>query len=175
MFAGEQAGVWADIVCLGKGMSGGYLPISATVVKASIYETFKDLPEDHTLYHGHTFTGNPIAAALAVETLRVYDDEHVVARAAAGGAVLAAELASFVGLSGVRNVRSLGMIGVVELEAGAQDEGTQRAARVRDRLRTAGILLRPLGPVIYVMPPLTTPEPVLHDLMRAVRDALQTA
>ena len=173
MFACEQADVWADIVCLGKGMSGGYLPISAAVVKASIYETFTDKSEDHTLYHGHTFTGNPVAAAVAVETLRVYDDEAIVSRAAAGGARLAAELQALGGLSGVRNVRSLGMIGVVELDAGTHGEGTARAARVRDRLRAEGILLRPLGPVIYVMPPLTTPEPLLRDLVRAIGSALQ--
>jgi adenosylmethionine-8-amino-7-oxononanoate aminotransferase len=168
MFAGEHAGVWPDIVCLGKGLSGGYLPISAAVVKADLYETFRDLPDDHTFYHGHTFTGNPIAAALAVETLRVYDEEHIVARAAALGDTLAAALTPLACLPGVRNVRSLGVIGVVELEDGPEGWGTRRAARVRDRLRAEGILLRPLGPVIYVMPPLITSEPVLRGLVDAV-------
>lgn len=173
LFACEQAQVWADIVCLGKGMSGGYLPISAAVVKAPIYETFKDQPEDHTLYHGHTFTGNPIAAAVAIETLKVYDDEKVLSRAVASGAVLSAELGALAGMPGVRNIRSLGMIGVVELDDGPAGEGTRRAARVRDRLRGEGILLRPLGPVIYVMPPLTTPAPVLRELVRALGSAIR--
>ncbi len=173
MFASEHADVWADIVCLGKGMSGGYLPISAAVVKAQIYETFSDRPDDHTLYHGHTFTGNPIAAAAAVETLRIYDEDHVVAGAAASGKVLASELAPLAAVAGVRNVRSLGMIGVIELDDDADGTGTRRAMRVRDRLRADGILLRPLGPVIYVMPPLVTPEPVLRALVAAVAGAIR--
>jgi len=173
MFACEHADVWPDIVCLGKGMSGGYLPISAAVVKESIHETFGDKPEDHTFYHGHTFTGNPIAAALAVETLRVYEDENIIGRAATLGATLASELAPLAAIPGVRNVRSLGVIGVVELDDDADGAGTKRAARVRDRLRAEGILLRPLGPVIYVMPPLVTPETVLRDLVSAVAAAIR--
>jgi len=168
MFACDHAGVLADIVCLGKGLSAGYLPISAAVARASLYETFRDTPEDHTFYHGHTFAGNPIAAAAAVETLRVYAEEGIVAQSAAMGKVLAEELSPLASLPGIRNIRSLGMIGVVELEDDKDGAGTQRAIRVRDRLRKNGILLRPLGPVIYVMPPLITPEPVLRYLVQAI-------
>ena len=75
MFAFEHAGIDPDIVCVGKGLSGGYLPISAAVVKEEIFETFADEPEDHTFYHGHTFAGNPIAAAAAVECLNIYREE----------------------------------------------------------------------------------------------------
>ena len=91
-----------------------------------------------------------------------------MAQSAALSKVLAAELQSLAGLPGVRNVRSLGMIGVVELEDDHEGNGSRRAARVRDRLRANGILLRPLGPVLYVMPPLITPEPVLRYLVQAL-------
>lgn len=168
MFACEHAGVLPDIVCLGKSLSAGYLPISAAIAREPIYATFRDVPEDHTFYHGHTFAGNPIAAAAAIETLRVYEEEGIVAQSAALSKVLVAELQSLAGLPGVRNVRSLGMIGVVELEDDSEGNGTRRAIRVRDRLRTNGILLRPLGPVLYVMPPLITPEPVLRYLVQAL-------
>ncbi|MEI7880690.1 MAG: adenosylmethionine--8-amino-7-oxononanoate transaminase [bacterium] len=168
MFAFEHAGVVPDIVCMGKSLSAGYLPISAAVVRDSIFETFRDQPEDHTFYHGHTFAGNPIAAAAAVATLRVYETEGIVAQAAAMAKILAEELTALAGLPGVRNVRSLGMIGVVELEDDQEGTGTMRASQVRDRLRANGILLRPLGPVIYVMPPLITPEPVLRYLVQAI-------
>ena len=172
MFACDHAGVLPDIVCLGKSLSAGYLPISAAVARASIYETFSDLPEDHTFYHGHTFAGNPIAAAAAVETLKVYEEEGIVAQSAAMGKVLAEELRALASLPGVRNIRSLGMIGVVELEDDKEGAGSQRAIRVRDRLRANGILLRPLGPIIYVMPPLITPEPVLRYLVQAIGKCL---
>lgn len=173
MFAFEHAGILPDIVCLGKSLSAGYLPVSATVVRAPIFETFRDKPKDHTFYHGHTFAGNPIAAAAAVETLRVYQEEGIVAQSAAMAKVLSEELAPLAGISGVRNVRSLGMIGVVELEDNQEGDGSRRAIRVRDRLRENGILLRPLGPVIYVMPPLITAEPVLRFLVQAVGKAIR--
>jgi adenosylmethionine-8-amino-7-oxononanoate aminotransferase len=168
MFAFDHAGILPDIVCMGKSLSAGYLPISAAVVRDSIYETFQDQPEDHTFYHGHTFAGNPIAAAAAVATLRVYEEEGIVAQAAAMSKILAEELSGLAAVPGVRNIRSLGMIGVVELEDDKNGRGTQRAIQVRDRLRANGILLRPLGPVIYVMPPLITPEPALRYLVQAV-------
>ncbi|MEI6148260.1 MAG: adenosylmethionine--8-amino-7-oxononanoate transaminase [bacterium] len=173
MFAFEHAGILPDMVCLGKSLSGGYLPISATVVREPIFSTFRDLPQDHTFYHGHTFAGNPIAAAAAVETLAVYQDEGIVARAAALGNVLAEELGALKDLPDVRNVRWLGMIGVIELNDDAQGRGAVRAAGIRDRLRQEGILLRPLGNVVYVMPPLVTPEPVLRELVRAVGRAVK--
>ncbi|MEI6150488.1 MAG: aminotransferase class III-fold pyridoxal phosphate-dependent enzyme, partial [bacterium] len=100
--------------------------------------------------------------------LRVYQEEGIVAQAAAMGKVLAEELRLLGTLPGVRNIRSLGMIGVVELEDDPEGTGTARALCVRDRLRVNGILLRPLGPVIYVMPPLITPEPVLRYLVQAI-------
>jgi adenosylmethionine-8-amino-7-oxononanoate aminotransferase len=100
--------------------------------------------------------------------LRVYQEEGIVAQSAAMGRVLAEELQGLSALPGVRNVRSLGMIGVVELDDDKEGQGTRRAILVRDRLRENGILLRPLGPVIYVMPPLITPEPVLRYLVQAM-------
>ncbi|MEI6563561.1 MAG: adenosylmethionine--8-amino-7-oxononanoate transaminase [bacterium] len=168
MFAFEHAGIVPDIVCIGKSLSAGYLPISAAVVRDAIYETFRDQPEDHTFYHGHTFAGNPIAAAAAIATLRVYEEEGIVAQSAAMARVLTEELSALAGIPGVRNIRSLGMIGVVELEDDSEGTGTRRAIQVRDRLRANGILLRPLGPVIYVMPPLVIPEPVLRYLVQAI-------
>lgn len=167
LLACEHAEIWPDIVCLGKSLSSGYLPISATVVRAPIYETFRDRPEDHTFYHGHTFAGNPIAAAAAIETLKVYEEEGIVSQSAAMARIMAEELSPLASLPSVRNVRSLGMIGVVELDD-TKGIGTRRAVQVRDRLRANGILLRPLGSVIYVMPPLVIPEPVLRYLVQAV-------
>lgn len=168
LFAYEHAGIVPDIVCLGKSLSAGYLPISATVVKASIAGTFRDKPEDHTFYHGHTFAGNPLAAAAAVETMRVYAEARVVEQAAKSGVVLQQALEPLAAAAGVKNVRSLGMIGVVELEDGREGAGAAWAVRIRDALRRKGVLLRPLGNVVYVMPPLVTPEPVLQELVAVI-------
>lgn len=168
MFAFEHAGIDPDIVCVGKALTGGYLPMSAVIVRDDLYETFTDTPEDHTFYHGHTWSGNPIAAAAALETLRIYEDEHIVERAAASGELLRDALAPLRELDVVRDVRCLGMIGVVEL---TPDQDTPpRARRVQYLLRDRGYLLRPLGHVLYLMLPLNTDE---ADIQRAV-DALAT-
>ena len=101
MFAFEHAGIDPDIVCVGKGLSGGYLPISAAVVKEEIFETFADEPLDHTFYHGHTFAGNPVAAAVAVECLDIYREEKIVEKAERAGKALAARFEAFRGVSGL--------------------------------------------------------------------------
>jgi adenosylmethionine-8-amino-7-oxononanoate aminotransferase len=174
MFAFEHAGINPDIVCVGKGMSGGYLPISAAIVREEIYETFRDTPEDHTFYHGHTFAGNPIAAAVALEVSRVYREEDIVERARESGRVLAEEMQALKGLGGVADVRCLGMIGAVELEP-APGVADPPAQRVRRRMLGKGILLRPLGEVVYLMPPLITPEAVLRRTVRALRESVESS
>lgn len=165
MFAHEHAGIQPDIVCVGKSLSAGYLPISAAVVRAGIAETFRDEPEDHTFYHGHTFAGNPIAAAAAVETMRVYAEDRIVERAAGLGEVLRREMKPLAGMAGVRNVRTLGAIGVVEFMDDKDGAGVAWAVRVRESLFRKGVLLRPLGNVVYVMPPLVTPLETVRELV----------
>jgi len=173
MFAFEHAGVDPDIVCLGKGLAAGYLPISATVVRDRIFETFSDLPEDNTFYHGHTFAGNPIAAAAALEALRIYEEDDIVGNARRLGCILQDEISAPAGADGVADVRCLGMIGAVELGNGPGDpDGSTRAAKVKEAMLEKGILTRPLGNVIYLMLPLVTPEEVLRKAVQALRDAV---
>lgn len=171
MFAFEHAGIDPDIVCLGKGLSGGCLPISAMVVKEAVYETFADKPADRTFYHGHTFSGNPIAARAAIETLGIYEDENIVERAARAGALLRERISGLEGAPGVRNVRGLGMLAAVEMESPEKGE-TSKAQAVRQILLKMGILVRPLGDVVYLMPPLITPEHVLIELVSGLRKAI---
>lgn len=171
MFAFEHAGIDPDIVCLGKGLAGGYLPMSATIVREAIYETFTDSRADHTFYHGHTFAGNPVAAAVALETLRIYAEDRIVERAREAGVRLQVALAPIRGLSGVRDVRGLGLLAVVELAESKGQSGPERARRMAAWLLQQGVLIRPLGSVVYLMPPLITPDHVLDQLARQVREA----
>ena len=173
MFAFEQAGIDPDIVCVGKGLSAGSLPISATVVRDRLFDTFSDGPEDHTFYHGHTFAGNPIAAAAAVETLAVYEEDSIVDRSRALGRVLAEELAPLSESGQALDVRCVGMVGAVELgRAPGDPDAPALAAATRSALMEEGILTRPLGNVIYLMLPLVTPEDVLVEAVRALRNAV---
>ncbi len=173
MFAFEHAKIDPDIVCMGKGLSGGYLPISATVVKNFIYETFQDQPDDHTFYHGHTFGGNPIAAAVALEAIRVYEEDQIILQADRMGNILREQMAVISNCSQVRDVRCLGMIGAVELENTNCEDHISPARIVQEKLFKRRILIRPLGPVIYLMPPFITPENVLVDMVHDLYQAIQ--
>lgn len=164
MFAFQHAGIDPDIVCIGKALSGGYLPISATVVKKKIHDAFSDQPVDNTFYHGHTFAGNPIACAAAVETLAVYEAENIVERAAKLGETLQEELAQLAELPGVSGIRCLGMIGAFE---------ALHAGKIRDRLLDRDrILVRPLGKTIYLMLPLNVTAGLIRSTVQALRDAI---
>jgi adenosylmethionine-8-amino-7-oxononanoate aminotransferase len=172
MFAFEHAGIDPDIVCLGKSLSGGYLPISAAVVKDSIFETFGDEPEDHTFYHGHTFAGNPIAAAAAIECLEAYREENIVGRAEALGRLLAASLEPFRDMPGVAKVRSVGMVGAFDLTDAGGETGPVRAQHLRRLLMERGVLLRPLGSTVYLMLPLIASEEILVETIQELRAAV---
>jgi len=164
MFAFQHAGIDPDIVCIGKALSAGYLPISATIVKKAIHDTFSDLPVDNTFYHGHTFSGNPIACAAAIETLAVYEKENIVENAARLGETLADEMNQLTGLPGVSGIRCLGMIGAFE---------AQNARQIRDRLLVHDrILIRPLGNTVYLMLPLTVTPDLIRTTVKALRKAI---
>jgi adenosylmethionine---8-amino-7-oxononanoate aminotransferase len=173
MFAFEHAGIDPDIVCLGKSLAGGYLPISAAVVKEEIFETFADEPEDHTFYHGHTFAGNPIAAAAAIECLNVYAEEHIVEKAARSAEVLAAHFEAFKGVAGVANVRCLGMIAAFDLTEKEGATGADRARAVCLSAMKKGILIRPLGATLYLMPPLIMDHEVMPETVRVLLETVK--
>ncbi len=173
MFAFEHAGIDPDIVCLGKGLSGGCLPISAAVVKEEIFQTFADGPEDHTFYHGHTFAGNPIAAAAAVECLKVYREERIVEKAERLGQALAARFEAFRGVCGVANVRCLGMIAALDLTGRENLTGVERARRLSAAMLKKGVLMRPLGATVYLMLPLIADDEVVAETVRTLLETVE--
>jgi adenosylmethionine-8-amino-7-oxononanoate aminotransferase len=172
MFAFEQAGIDPDIVCVGKALSAGYLPISAAIVRDAIYDTFTDGEKDCTFYHGHTFAGNPLCAAAAVAALKVYQEEDLPTRAAELNKVLADGLEALRPLDGVKDVRCLGLIGAVEFEpVPPGEEAPTRKAQTL--LKAEGILVRPLGQTLYLMPPLNTPRPLLAETTARFTEAIR--
>lgn len=158
VFAYEHAGIRPDIVCVGKAVTAGALPLSAAIVDDRIYETFDDADRDGTFYHGHTFAGNPIAAAAALEALAIYKEENLAARAAGLGALLEEELSPLADLPHVKDVRCLGMIGAVEFDA------AETARNLAGALRHDGVLVRPLGSVLYLILPLIVTEEQLLEV-----------
>jgi adenosylmethionine-8-amino-7-oxononanoate aminotransferase len=156
LFASEWGDLRPDILCLGKGITGGYLPLSATVASGPVFAAFAgpDLSEQ-TLYHGHSYGGNALACAVALRHLQLVEDWDVLANVTATAAALARDLADRIAdQRGVGAVRQRGLMAGIELAPppGGERWGRRVCARAVDQ----GILLRPLGDVVVVMPPLTT-------------------
>jgi adenosylmethionine-8-amino-7-oxononanoate aminotransferase len=172
LFASEQCGLRPDLMALGKGLTGGYLPMSATVANARVYEAFlgADLSE-LTFYHGHSFSGNALAAAVALRHLALFDEWDVLANVRARAAELAKLLAERVAGGGaVKEIRSRGLMCGIELAPPA--EGLRWGRRVSAACVARGVLIRPLGDVIVLMPPLTVTAAEIERIVAAVAEAI---
>jgi adenosylmethionine---8-amino-7-oxononanoate aminotransferase len=171
-FASETCGIRPDLLCLGKGLTGGYLPMSATVASDAVYQAFlgPDLSE-RTFYHGHSYGGNALAAAVALRHLELIDEWDVLANVAARSAQLGELLESRVApLPAVAEVRLCGLMGGVELappEPGLRWGRQVCAAAVR-----RGVLLRPLGDVVVLMPMLTSTAAEIERIVDVLEAAI---
>jgi adenosylmethionine-8-amino-7-oxononanoate aminotransferase len=158
MFACEHAHVAPDIICLSKALTAGYLPLGATCTTDAVYEAFLSDDRARTFFHGHSFTANPLACAVAIASLDLFESGRTLDRVQRLEAQLHAGLAPLRALPMVADVRVIGGVGVVELwssDSGYLDQvGPRLAAAFLDR----GLLLRPLGNVVYFMPPYVISE-----------------
>ncbi len=170
MFACEHEGVAPDFLCLAKGITGGYLPLAATLCTETIYEAFLGARDEMKhFFHGHTYTANPLACAVGIESLRLLQDE-TLANAQARIPAYHAALDRFAAMPGVREVRRCGLMAGIELEA---QPGRFLGAEVCQAIRRHGVILRPLGDVVVWMPPLSLSSDDLALLERATRAAIQ--
>jgi adenosylmethionine---8-amino-7-oxononanoate aminotransferase len=170
MFASQKAGIVPDIMTLGKGLTGGMLPMSATLVTDTIYDTFRaDGGQSRTFFHGHTFCGNPITSALALAALETYEEEKIVERLPESIRLLEDGMRRVSNLLRDSPLRTLGMIAAVEIteEAGGQ----LRARRMAARANELGLFLRPLNSTIYLWPPLNTDPADLQSMLEIVERA----
>ena len=172
LFASEQAAIRPDLMCLGKGLTAGYLPMSATVTSGRVFESFlgPDLSE-RTLYHGHSYSGNALAAAVALRHLELIEAYDVLANVRARSDELRGLLDDrIVSLPEVADVRLRGLMGGVELAPPV--DGLRWGRRVCAAAVERGVLLRPLGDVVVLMPPLTITSEELHQIVHALADAI---
>ncbi|MBB6093496.1 adenosylmethionine-8-amino-7-oxononanoate aminotransferase [Povalibacter uvarum] len=174
LFASEQCGLSPDILCLGKGITGGYLPMSATVASQRVFDAFlgADLSEA-TLYHGHSYGGNALAAAVALRHLELLHSMNVLANVRARSSQLRALLDTHVRPKvAVKDIRLVGLMGAVELD-------TRTDARLARRTCIAmvrrGVLCRSMGPVVTVVPPLTTTADEIERIVLTLAAALDEA
>jgi adenosylmethionine-8-amino-7-oxononanoate aminotransferase len=161
MFACEREGVAPDFLCLAKGLTGGYLPMAATLTTERIFEAFLGEPSyGRTFYHGHTYTGNQLAAAAAHATLDIFERDDVVASLEPKIERLRSELSRVGAHPSVGDVRQYGLAAGVEVVADRESKAPfpareRRGMRVCTAARAKGVFLRPLGDTVILMPPLT--------------------
>lgn len=178
MFACEHEDIKPDLMALGKGITGGYLPLAATLATEEIYQAFLGpIEQRKTFYHGHTYTGNPLACAAALANLDLFEQDQTLERLQPKIALLAQELECFKTLSLVGDVRQCGFMVGIELVRDKQTRAPFSAqekvgVRVIKEARQRGVILRPLSDVVVIMPPLSITEEELQMLLKVTYDAI---
>lgn len=178
MFACEHERVSPDLMVVGKGLTGGYLPLSATLATDSIFAAFLGrYDEFKTFFHGHTYTGNPLACAVALENLAIFADEWTIESLSPKVEQLGLRLQKLTGQPHVGDVRARGLMAGIELVADtttgrAFEPGDRIGGRVCEAARNRGVAIRPLGDVIVLMPPLSITEDEIDLLCDAVEGAM---
>jgi adenosylmethionine-8-amino-7-oxononanoate aminotransferase len=178
MFACEHEGVGPDLMALGKGLTGGYLPLAATLASDAIYDAFSgDFAELKALYHGHSFTGNQLGCAAALTSLDLFEQDGLVAHVQESARYVARRLEDLARLPHVGEVRQCGLMVGIELVADREtkepfDWQAASGARVCRRARELGMITRPLGDVVVFMPPLATARDDLEAMLAILHQAI---
>jgi adenosylmethionine-8-amino-7-oxononanoate aminotransferase len=174
MFACEHEDVAPDLMCLAKGITGGYLPLAATLATERIYEGFLgEFEEFRTFFHGHTYTGNPLACAAALATLDVFEEERTLEGLAGKIALMRDLLRPVAALPAVGDVRQCGFM--VGIELSDFPLSVRMGHRVTLEARARGAIVRPLGDVVVLMPPLSISAGELRRLVAITADAIEAA
>ncbi len=180
LFACEQAGVQPDLLCLSKGLTGGFLPLAAVLATQAIYDGFLDDSRERAFLHSHSYTGNPLACAAALASLAIFESDEVLARNRATALRMAGLAAPLADLPHVAQVRQAGMILAFELTDGGNprtpfDPALRIGLRAYRAALERGVVLRPLGDTLYWMPPYCIDEAQLQLLADTTRAAILEA
>ena len=180
LFACEQAGITPDFLCLSKGLTGGFLPMSAVLTTAHVYEAFLDDSRERAFLHSHSYTGNPLGCAAALASLAIFDSDDVLARNRGTAARMAALAAPLAAHPNVADVRQTGMVLAIELVADRRTRAPfpaadRRGLRAYRHALERGVVLRPLGDILYWMPPYCVGEEELLHLAAVTTSAIQEA
>jgi len=173
LFACAQAGIAPDILCLAKGLTGGMVPLAATLASAAIFDAHASQDRADMFFHSSSFTANAIGCAAANANLAIWREEDVPGRIAALGAALDAGLASLSGVRGFANPRRIGGIAAIDLVVPDAGYLSDVAPRLRAHFLAQGLLLRPLGNSIYLMPPYCTAPGDIARAFQAIGDAAE--
>ena len=174
MFACEQERVAPDLLCVAKGLTGGYLPLAATLATERIYEGFLGAHEEfRTFFHGHTYTGNPLACAAAIANLDAFEHEATLLKLQPKIRLLRDLLADVAGMDEVAEVRGRGFM--VGIDLGEHDPALRLGHRVTLEARERGAIVRPLGDTVVLMPPLAISKADLRRLVEITAESIRAA
>ena len=174
MFACDLAGVTPDLMCLSKGITGGFLPMGVTLCSDRVESAFRSENRQHTFYHGHSYTGNALACAAANSSLQIFEDEPVFDRIAGIAMVHAERLEQLRNFAAVGDTRQIGTIGALELRANDAGYLSGMRPKLYRFFLERGVLLRPLGNVVYVLPPYVITPGELHRVWDVIVEAVET-
>jgi len=173
-FACDQAGIAPDALCLSKGLTAGMLPLAVTLFRESLFDAFRSTSKDEMFFHGHTFTGNPIGCAVALESLQISVEDDTPARFRAIGAWIEAGLTAAIDDANTLGLRTFGGITAIDVPDDGpgylSDKGSQLKAACREH--APDVLLRPLGNVLYAMPPACTTQAECERIARRMADVV---
>jgi adenosylmethionine---8-amino-7-oxononanoate aminotransferase len=177
LFACEHEGVLPDFLCLAKGLTGGYLPLAATLSTERIYEAFLgDYHELKTFFYGHSYCGNPLGCAAALASLQIFEEQDILKTLAGKISLLAELLSDLRALANVRDVRQCGYIAGIEVQDSSGEPfpwHEQTGARVCFAARKHGLLTRAILDTIVLIPPLCTSDGQLQRAIDAIRRAIR--
>ena len=174
MFACEHEGVTPDLLCIAKGLTGGYMPLAATLATERIYEGFLgEFEEFRTFFHGHTYTGNPLACSVALASLRLFEQERTLEVLRPKCELLARLLEPVAAMPAVAEVRRIGFM--VGIELGGFPLETRVGHQVTLEARRRGAIIRPLGDTVILMPPLSIRPAELRELVEITAEAIDVA
>lgn len=174
MFACEQAGVAPDLICLAKGLTCGFLPMSVTVATDAVYQAFMGEGFDRALAHGHSFTANPLGCAAALAGLALFREESTLERIAALEQVHKARLTALAGHPRLHMPRWRGSIGAVNVKGESEGYEAQIGRKLQLFFRERGFYARPMGDVFYILPPYCLTQDELHRAYDVLEEALRT-
>ena len=172
MFACERAAAIPDLMCIAKGLTGGFLPLAATLATERIHDAFVGGDRTRTFFHGHSYTANPIACAAANASLLIFENEPVFDRIAAIEKVHASRLPAFAAHPGVLDIRSIGTVAAIELKAPDAGYLSSLRPRLYEFFLSRGVLVRPLGNVVYILPPYVITTEQLNFVYDVIQDSL---
>ena len=179
MFACEHENVSPDLMCVAKGISGGYLPLAATLMTEEIFDSFLGKADEFkTFYHGHTYTGNALGCAAAIASLDLFEENNIIGSLDQKIKLIENYLLKISSLGYIGNIRQCGMMAGIEI---VKDKAAKESfpyektigAKVCAAMRPKGAMMRPLGDVIVLMPPVAIDIKTLTELLDIVYDTLQ--